>query len=102
MMKIDFLNKKKELPYANVEFYAEEMRRVNGEIKEINKTIKYYESKRKSLEDWTDELRIKIKKEKEEQACKNCKFYKYGEKYCLKHKSHVNGEAYCLDFEWSV
>ena len=102
-MKINNLfNKKKELPYANEEFYMEEIRRVNGEIKEVTKTIKFYESKRRVLEEWDKELHIKIKKEKEEQSCKNCNFYKYSDKYCLKHKSHVNGEAYCLDFEWKL
>lgn len=101
-MKINIFNKKKDLPYADIEFYNEEIRRVNGEIKEIDKTIKYYESKRRALESWNKELKIKIKKEKEVESCKNCSFYKYGDKYCLKHKNHVNGEAYCLDFEWSI
>lgn len=91
-----------ETPYASIEFYNEEIRRIDGKIKQIDKTIKFYESKKRFLEDWKDEVIVKIKKQGEDDSCKNCEFYKYSENFCLKHNSHVNKEAYCLDFKWKV
>ena len=102
MSKINIFKKEDEVPYASIEFYKEEIRRIDGEIKQIDKTIKFYESKKRVLQDWKDEVKVKIKKQDEEDSCKNCSFYKYTENFCLKHDSHVNKEAYCTDFEWRV
>lgn len=92
-------NRLKE-PYFS---YEDELNSVEDEIRELDKTIKFYEAKRKVLEDWKRFVKVSVKMDEGEVVCRNCIFYSSDVKgFCVKFESNVEGDANCPDFRWDV
>lgn len=98
-MLFDFFRRNKS-EYVSVKSYEREVEKIDKEIADINKTIKFYEAKRRILEEWRKVVKVGIKKENESEVCKNCCFFKSG--FCLKYEGSVNKEATCADFMWDI
>ena len=89
--------------YVSSDLYETEEEMIDAKIKEINKIIKFYEAKRKILEEWRSVVRIGIKKSNEEECCKNCMFFSLErDGFCRKFSSCVEKDANCVDFKWNV
>ena len=55
-----FFGKDKMKGYVSPKFYESEVNRIDDEIKRIDKTIKFYEAKRRALEDWRGVVKLSI------------------------------------------
>lgn len=83
-----------------MEIYGVEIKKIKDEIDTVNKKIKFYEGKRRVLENWLNNVMVSVKMEEEDEKCLNCKYYRSGN--CLKYESSVNKDATCVDFMWNV
>ena len=81
-----------------VENYEDELNSVNEQIRETTKLIRFYESKRKNLEEWKKSILLNIKEEDGDEICCNCKFFRSGS--CVKYGGVVDVESSCVDFMW--
>ena len=96
-------SKDKNNGYVSPEFYESEINRIDEEIKSIDKTIKFYETKRRALEDWRSVVKLSIKKSNEKEICKNCKYFSRDTScFCSLFSSCVEKEATCPEFVWDV
>lgn len=96
-----FFRRKNDKGYVSADTYEKELERIDEEIRSINKTIKFYEGKRKVLEEWKGLVKLSIKQEYREEICCNCKHFTHPS-FCMLYESAVDKKATCNDFVWSV
>ena len=87
-----------KIEYVDLEDYKLELLNVNSELKDIERTIKYFEERHKVLTNWKNTLENKLGRWNNEDTCYNCKYY--NKQYCKKFKFNVESDATCHDFEW--
>lgn len=100
---LDRFFKEKDNSYVSIDSYQSEINRIDDEIKQITKTIKFYEAKRKALEEWKSFVKLSIKMESKEEICVNCKYYTSDRGgFCDLFSNCVERKATCPDFVWNI
>lgn len=98
-----FFNRNKDCSYLSNNSYQSEINKIDDEIKQINKAIKFYEAKRKALKEWRSFVKLSIKMENKEEICVNCKYYTMDRGgFCDLFSNCVERSATCPDFTWDI